>query len=232
MKLYPAIDLLGGRAVRLERGDRDKATVYSEQPVELVDAMRADRLHVVDLDGAFAGSPQQTALIARIVAAANVPVEVGGGIRDRAGIDALRAAGASYVVLGTAAVRDPAFVEEACKLGQVIVAVDARDGVVAVDGWTKSGGITAIELGQRAAGWGAAGLLYTDVSRDGLHVGPNVAATAALQAAVSCEVIASGGVGALDHLRALKDAGIAAVVVGKALYDQKFTLAEALAACR
>jgi phosphoribosylformimino-5-aminoimidazole carboxamide ribotide isomerase len=137
--------------------------------------------------------------------------------------------GASFVVLGTAAVRSPALVEEACRAhpGRVIVAVDARDGVVAVDGWTASGGITAIELGKRAASWGAAALLYTDVARDGLHVGPNVAVTAELARAVDCEVIASGGVGSLDDLARLRDAGIAAVIVGRAIYDRRFTVEEA-----
>ncbi len=236
MRLYPAIDLLGGRAVRLERGERDKATVYHEQPVELVAQLArggADRLHIVDLDGAFAGSPQQTQLIAAIVAASPIPVEVGGGIRDRAAIEALLALGAAYVVLGTAAVRSPQLVEDSCRAhpGRIIVAVDARDGIVAVDGWTASGGVTAIELGARAAAWGAAALLYTDVSRDGLHVGPNVAATAALAAAVSCEVIASGGVGSLDDLRQLRAAGIPSVVVGKAIYDKRFTVAEAAEVC-
>jgi phosphoribosylformimino-5-aminoimidazole carboxamide ribotide isomerase len=232
VKLYPAIDLLEGRAVRLEEGRRDRATVFSERPLELVGELArggADRLHVVDLDGAFAGAPQQTDLIRQIVAASPLPVEVGGGIRDRAAIDAAMSLGAAYVVLGTAAVRSPELVEAACLAypGKLIVAVDARDGIVAVDGWTKTGDITAIELGTRAAGWGAAALLYTDVSRDGLHVGPNVAATAELARAVSCEVIASGGVGSLDDLARLRDAGIAAVVVGRALYDRRFTVEEA-----
>lgn len=232
MKLLPAIDLIGGQAVRLEEGRRDRVTVFHDRPVELIAQLArggADRLHVVDLDGAFAGSPQQQALIRELVAASPIPVEVGGGIRDRAAIDAVLALGAQYVVLGTAAVRSPALVEEACRAhpGRVIVAVDARDGVVAVDGWTASGGVTAIELGQRAAGWGAAALLYTDVSRDGLHVGPNVEMTAQLARAVSCEVIASGGVGSLDDLAHLRDAGIAAVVVGRALYDRRFTVEQA-----
>ena len=232
MKLYPAIDLLGGKAVRLEEGRRDRATVFHDDPPALVGELAAggaDRLHVVDLDGAFAGSPQQHELVKQIVAASPLPVEVGGGIRDRAAIEAVLALGAAYVVLGTAAVRSPALVEETCRAhpGKVIVAVDARDGVVAVDGWTASGGVTAIELGSRAASWGAAALLYTDVSRDGLHVGPNVDVTAQLARAVSCEVIASGGVGSLDDLRRLRDAGIAAVVVGRALYDRRFTVAEA-----
>lgn len=232
MKLLPAIDLIGGQAVRLEEGRRDRVTVFHDRPVELVGELArdgADRLHVVDLDGAFAGAPQQHELIRRIVAASAIPVEVGGGIRDRAAIDAVLELGAQYVVLGTAAVRSPALVEEACRAhpGRVIVAVDARDGIVAVDGWTASGGVTAIELGQRAAGWGAAALLYTDVSRDGLHVGPNVELTAQLARSVSCEVIASGGVGSLDDLARLRDAGIAAVVVGRAIYDKRFTVAEA-----
>jgi len=232
VKLLPAIDLIGGQAVRLEEGRRDRVTVFHDRPVELVAELArggADRLHVVDLDGAFAGAPQQTELIRAIVAASPIPVEVGGGIRDRAAIDGVLALGAQYVVLGTAAVRSPALVEEACRAhpGRVIVAVDARDGIVAVDGWTASGGITAVELGQRASTWGAAALLYTDVSRDGLHVGPNVEMTAQLTRAVSCEVIASGGVGSLADLAALRDAGIAAVVVGRALYDRRFTVEQA-----
>ena len=234
MKLYPAIDLLGGKAVRLEEGRRDRATVFSNAPVDLVSQLArdgADRLHVVDLDGAFAGSPQQHALIREIVEASPLPVEVGGGIRDRAAIDAVVAIGAAYVVLGTAAVKSPDLVEAACRAypQRIIVAVDARDGIVAVDGWTATGNITAIELGKRAAGWGAAALLYTDVARDGLHVGPNIDATAELARAVACEVIASGGVGSLDHLRELRDAKIAAVVVGRAIYDKRFTVAEAAA---
>lgn len=232
MKLYPAIDLLGGKAVRLEEGKRDRATVFHDDPPQLVAELArdgADRLHVVDLDGAFAGSPQQTALIRRIVETCPLPVEVGGGIRDRAAIDAVIALGASFVVLGTAAVKSPSLVEEACRAhpGRVIVAVDARDGIVAVDGWTATSNVTAIELGQRAASWGAAALLYTDVARDGLHVGPNVEVTAQLARAVDCEVIASGGVGSLDDLRRLREAGIAAVVVGRAIYDKRFTVEEA-----
>ncbi|HEY4243919.1 MAG TPA: HisA/HisF-related TIM barrel protein [Kofleriaceae bacterium] len=256
MKLFPAIDLLGGRAVRLEAGDRARATVFHERPVELVAELArdgADRLHVVDLDGAF-GEPRQLDLIAQIVAASPIPVEVGGGLRDRAAIDAILAAGAAFAVLGTAAVRDPALVEAACRAhpGRIVVAVDAKDGIVAVAGWTEASSITAMELGARAASWGAAALLYTDVARDGLGHGPNVAATAALARACGIdrdsaspsgdaaragragpiEVIASGGVGSLADLAALRDAGIPAVVVGRALYDRKFTVAEAARACR
>jgi phosphoribosylformimino-5-aminoimidazole carboxamide ribotide isomerase len=231
MKLFPAIDLLGGRAVRLEEGKRDRATVFHDRPIELVAQLAAggaDRLHVVDLDGAF-GEPRQLGLIAEIVAASPIPVEVGGGIRDREALERVIALGAAFVVLGTAAVRSPALVEHACRAypQRIIVAVDARDGVVAVDGWTASGGITALELGTRARDWGAAALLYTDVARDGLGGGPNLAATAALARDAGLEVIASGGVGSLADIAALRDAGIPAVVVGRALYDGKFTVAEA-----
>jgi phosphoribosylformimino-5-aminoimidazole carboxamide ribotide isomerase len=241
MKLFPAIDLLGGRAVRLEEGKRERATVFRDRPIELVDELAqggADRLHVVDLDGAF-GEPRQLALIAEIVRASPIPVEVGGGLRDRAAIEAVLELGAAFAVLGTAAVRDPALVEDACRAhpGRIIVAVDARDGVVAIDGWTASGGITAIELAGRAARWGAAALLYTDIARDGLGGGPNVAATAALARAAGghaggIEVIASGGVGSLDHIAALAAAGVPAAIVGRALYDGKFTVAEAVRTAR
>jgi len=236
VKLFPAIDLLAGRAVRLEEGKRERATVFHDQPIELVAALAqggADRLHVVDLDGAF-GEPRQLALISAIVAASPIPVEVGGGIRDREALERVIALGAAFVVLGTAAVRSPALVEHACRAypNRIIVAVDARDGVVAVEGWTASGGVTAAELGARAAGWGAAALLYTDVARDGLGGGANVSATAALARAVGIEVIASGGIGSLDDIAALRRAQIPAVVVGRALYDGRFTVADAVRVAR
>jgi len=238
LRVWPAVDLLEGRAVRLHEGKRDRATVFHERPWELPPQFVADGaegIHVVDLDGAFAGAPVQHALVARLIAAAGgVPVQVGGGIRDRAAVEAVLAAGATRVVLGTAAVKSPAFVEECCRAhpGRVVIAVDAKDGVVAVSGWVEASDVTAIELGRRAAEWGAAALLYTDVSRDGTGAGPNVAATAALAAAVDLEVIASGGVSSLDDLRALRAAGIPAVVVGRALYDARFTLADAVRVAR
>lgn len=235
MRVIPAIDLLGGRAVRLREGRRDDVTVYREHPEELVGelvAAGASRIHVVDLDGAFDGARPHAGVIARVCAASPVPVQVGGGIRDAASARAALDAGAAAVVLGTAAVKAPAVVRALCEElpGRVIVAVDARDGVVAVEGWVEASDVTAVELGQRAAAWGAAALLYTDVARDGTGRGPNVAATSALAAAVSIDVIASGGVASLDHLRALAAAGVPAVVVGRALYDRRFTLEEAIAA--
>jgi phosphoribosylformimino-5-aminoimidazole carboxamide ribotide isomerase len=237
VRVIPAIDLIGGAAVRLEEGRRESAKVYHANPVELVDdfvSAGAERIHVVDLDGAFAGAPAQTELVGAICRASRVPVQVGGGLRDLAGLEAVFAAGARLAVLGTAAVRSPDFVEAACRAhpGRVIVAVDARDGMVAVDGWIEVSDVPASVLAERAAGWGAAGVLYTDIARDGTRKGPNVEATAALAAAVRCEVIASGGVGALEHLAALRDADIASVVVGRALYERRFTLVEAIATAR
>ena len=235
MIVIPAIDLLDGRAVRLVEGRRDSITVFRERPEDLVAewaAAGATRLHVVDLDGAFAGARKHVDVVARMCAAAPMPVQVGGGLRDEESARAVLDAGARWAVLGTAAIKDPALVERLCGAfpGRVIVAVDARDGLVAVEGWVETSTVTAIELGRRAAGWGAAALLYTDVARDGTGRGPNVEATAALAAAVDCEVIASGGVASLEHVRALAAARVPAVVVGRALYDQRFTLAEALAA--
>ncbi len=239
MNVFPAIDLLAGKAVRLQQGRRDQATVFSDAPWELVAdfvAQGASRIHVVDLDGAFSGSRVHTPIIERIVKACSVPVQVGGGLRDRRAVEAVFAAGARFAVLGTAAVKDPHLVETLCREfpDQIVVAVDASDGMVAVEGWVEASTVSAIELGQRAAAWGAGALLYTDVARDGTGAGPNVEATRALAAAVhgQTEVIASGGVATLDHLRALAIAAIPSVIVGRALYDRRFTLAEAIeAAC-
>jgi len=235
VKIIPAIDLLGGKAVRLREGRRDDVTVFSDAPWELiarfVDA-GAERIHVVDLDGAFSGERHHRDAIDRILREATVPVQVGGGLRARAAVDALLGAGAGFAVLGTAAVKDPAFVEAACGAypGRIIVAVDARDGVVAVEGWVESSEVEAVELGRRAAAWGAGALLYTDVARDGMQRGPNVAATAALARAVDAPVIASGGVSSLADLRALAAEQIPYAIVGRALYDERFTLEEAIAA--
>ena len=235
MLVIPAIDLLNGRAVRLVEGRRDSVTVFRERPEELVAelaAAGATRLHVVDLDGAFAGARRHAEVISRMCAASPMPVQVGGGLRDEAGARAVLEAGAQWIVLGTAAIKEPALVERLCRAfpGRVIVAVDARDGIVAVEGWTEASTVTAVDLGRRAAAWGAASLLYTDIAVDGTGNGPNVLATAALASAVDCEVIASGGVASLEHVRALAAARVPAVVVGRALYEQRFTLVQALAA--
>jgi phosphoribosylformimino-5-aminoimidazole carboxamide ribotide isomerase len=240
MRVIPAIDLLEGNAVRLKKGRRDRATVFSNEPWTLARefaAAGAERLHVVDLDGAFSGKGAQRAVIDKIIAAAApVPIQVGGGIRDRATLDAVLAAGAGFAVIGTAAVKDPAFAEAACKAypGRIVVAVDARHGIVAMEGWVETAHTTASDLGRHAAAWGAAALLYTDVTRDGMKHGPNIEATVELAKKVGAKtpIIASGGVSTLDDLRGLARAGVPFAIVGRALYDKQFTLAEAIAAAR
>ena len=237
MKVFPAIDLLDGKAVRLQEGRRESATIYHDDPAALVAelaAAGAERIHVVDLDGAFHGARHHHELIGRIIEASPVPIQVGGGIRSYADVEAVIAHGARFVVVGTAAVKHPEMVEEMCHAhpGRIVVAVDARNGEVTIEGWVESAGVSAVELARRAAGWGAAAVLYTDVHRDGMHTGPNVEATAALARSVSIDVIASGGVSTLDDLRALADAGVGSVIVGRALYDRRFGLSEAIAAAR
>lgn len=237
MIVIPAVDLRAGRCVRLREGRAEAETVFSDDPVAMARhwvAQGGSRLHVVDLDGAFAGTPRQTALVTRIIAAvAPVSVEVGGGLRDRAAVDAVLQAGARWAVVGTRAALDPAFLGEICRAhpGRVIVAVDARGAQVAVKGWTEVSAIGLFDLGRRAAEAGAAALLYTDVSRDGTGDGPNVADTEALARTVwPLPVLASGGVARLDDLRRLATLpGVEGTVVGRALYTGAIDLREALA---
>lgn len=236
MIVIPAIDLLGGRVVRLRAGRREDVSVYHDDVMAVARgfvAAGARELHIVDLDAAFGEAPQR-AIVERVVREAGVPVQIGGGVRDARAVDSWVAAGAAHVVVGTAAVKDPELVERMCARhpGRLTIAVDARDGLVAISGWTEATTVDAVELARRAAAWGAARILYTDVARDGGREGPNVAATARLQAAIpGTPVIASGGIGALDDLRALAAAGLPYCVVGRALYDGVFTVEEALAAC-
>jgi phosphoribosylformimino-5-aminoimidazole carboxamide ribotide isomerase len=236
MILVPAVDVREGRCVRLRQGRADAETVFGADPVAAAAqwaALGAPRVHVVDLDGAFAGAPRQTALIARMIAAvAPVPVEVGGGLRDEAAIETVLAAGARWAVVGTRAALDPAFLREAGRRwpDRLVVAVDARGERVAVKGWTDTVDESLTDLGRRALDAGAAALLYTDVSRDGTGLGPNVETTAALARAVPLPVLASGGVGSVADLLALAAVpGVAGVVVGRALYTGAVDLREALA---
>jgi phosphoribosylformimino-5-aminoimidazole carboxamide ribotide isomerase len=235
MKLFPAIDLLGGRAVRLEEGKRERVTVFHDRPAELIAELArdgADRLHVVDLDGAF-GEPRQLALIAALVAASPIPVEVGGGIRDRAAIERWLALGIDRVVLGTAALRDPKLVRDAASdhPGRIIVGIDARAGFVAVEGWVETTDLGVVELGRRYADCGVAAIVYTDIARDGALCGIDVKGVAEVARQVRLPVIASGGVASLEDIAALKACeadGIAGVICGRALYDGRIDPAAAL----
>lgn len=235
MIVIPAVDIRGGRCVRLREGRPDAETVFGDDPVAMAarwTALGATRLHVVDLDGAFGGE-RQTEIVAKLIAAAApAAVEVGGGLRDEAAVAAVLEAGARWAVLGTRAVAEPAFLREACRRwpGRIVVAVDARGDRVAVKGWTELASRTVAEVGHAAAEAGAAALLYTDVSRDGTGLGPNVEATAALARAVPIPVLASGGVAVLEDLRALATVpGVAGAVVGRALYTGAVDLRAALA---
>jgi phosphoribosylformimino-5-aminoimidazole carboxamide ribotide isomerase len=234
----PAIDLLEGHAVRLSGGDPTRSTVYEHDPRVLVERFApAGRLHIVDLDGAFAGRPRQLTLVRALVERAHeldMKVEVGGGFRTRdAIISVLEQTNADYAVIGTLAVRDPQLAESLCQAypGRLIIAVDGRGAQVSIAGWKQTSTTTIHALAIAAERWGAAALLYTDIGRDGLQGGPAVEATATLQRAVTIPVIASGGVGSLRDLDALRDAGVYAVVVGRALYEGSFTLEEALSRC-
>ncbi|MEO0325760.1 MAG: 1-(5-phosphoribosyl)-5-[(5-phosphoribosylamino)methylideneamino]imidazole-4-carboxamide isomerase [Myxococcota bacterium] len=235
MELIPAIDLLAGQVVRLRQGRYDERTVYDDDPVAVAGRFAdagARRLHVVDLDGARDGQPGHVDVIEAMIARAGIAVQVGGGIRSYAVARRWLEAGAERVVLGTAAVKDPALVRRLTeeRPGAVVVAVDARAGEVAVEGWTEGAGVRAEALAQDVDGWGAAAILFTNIDRDGMRGGPDVEGTAALQRQVRATVIASGGIGRLEDLVALREAGVRAAVCGRALYGGAFTLAEAFAA--
>jgi phosphoribosylformimino-5-aminoimidazole carboxamide ribotide isomerase len=237
--IIPAIDLREGRCVRLREGRADAQTVFSDDPVAMAErwaAAGAERLHVVDLDGAFAGAPRQTALIAKIVEAVRpVPVEAGGGLRDLAALEAVLEAGVTWPVVGTRAVVDATFLAEAGRrFGErIIVAADARGDRVAIRGWTETGELTVVQVGRRAREAGAVAVLYTDVSRDGTELGPNVETTAALARAVGLPVLASGGVASLDDLvRLAAVPGVLGAVVGRALYTGAVSLPAALTAVK
>jgi phosphoribosylformimino-5-aminoimidazole carboxamide ribotide isomerase len=235
MILYPAIDLKDGQCVRLLRGDMAAATVFGDDPAAQARAFAeagCQWLHLVDLNGAFAGRPVNGVAVEAILAAVAVPVQLGGGIRDRAAIEGWLEKGVSRVILGTVALRDPDLVRAAARAhpGRVAVGIDARDGMVAVEGWAETSDVTATDLARRFEDAGVAAVVYTDIERDGAMQGPNVAATAALARAVSVPVIASGGVSSLDDLRALKESGapLDGAISGRALYEGRIDLAAAV----
>jgi phosphoribosylformimino-5-aminoimidazole carboxamide ribotide isomerase len=237
LTLYPAIDLKDGHCVRLRRGDMDQATVYANDPAAQAVAWRDAGfkwLHVVDLNGAFAGKPVNAEAVIGILAAVDLPVQLGGGIRDIAGIATWLEAGVRRVILGSAAAKNPALVIEACKTfpGRIAVGIDARDGFVATEGWAETSTMPAAELGLRFEDAGVTAIIYTDIGRDGMLSGLNLEQTLDLAARVTTPVIASGGVGSLADLAALRDVAVGTriegVIVGRALYDGRVTATEAL----
>lgn len=238
MLIIPAIDLKEGRCVRLFQGQMDQETVYSGDPVAVAEhwvAAGARRLHVVDLDGARTGTPRNAAIIGRIIQAfPDLTVQVGGGIRNDDTVEAYLEAGAGYVIIGTNAVSTPHFVSDVCTAfrGHIIVALDARDGKIAIDGWSKMSNHGAVDVARRFERDGVEAIIYTDISRDGTLSGVNIDATLELARAVSIPVIASGGVSTLDDIKGLcriSDEGVMGVVVGKALYEKAFEFGEAQA---
>jgi phosphoribosylformimino-5-aminoimidazole carboxamide ribotide isomerase len=235
--LYPAIDLKEGRCVRLLQGDMARATVFNDDPADQAATFAAQGfpwLHIVDLDGAFAGRPVNAEAVRGILDRVTIPVQLGGGIREMRTVEAWLAAGVSRVIIGTAAVRDPGFVREAARLhpGRIAVGIDAKDGRVAVEGWAQTASLTAEELGRRFEDVGVAALIYTDIARDGVLTGLNIPMTLALAHAVRIPVIASGGLASLADVERLLEpdcAGLGGAITGRALYDGRIDPAEALA---
>jgi phosphoribosylformimino-5-aminoimidazole carboxamide ribotide isomerase len=240
MIVIPAIDLKEGKCVRLEQGLMDKDTVFNDNPAAQARAWQdqgAELLHIVDLDGAFAGEPKNRAAIEAIVGAITIPSQLGGGIRDIETIEAYLALGLSRVIIGTAAQRNPELVREACAKfpGRIVVGIDAKNGMVAVQGWAEVTDITAVDLARKFEDCGVAAIIYTDISRDGMLQGPNLEATKALAEAISIPVIASGGVSSLkdiENLMAIEASGVTGVITGKAVYTGAIKLAEAVAMTR
>lgn len=237
MLIFPAIDIRGGKCVRLLKGDFDKETVFSDQPEEMAkkwQAQGAEFLHLVDLDGALKGKSQNLATVEKIIAAVDIPVELGGGIRTMENIDDVLKLGVRRVILGSVAVRNPELVKEACaKYGdRIVVGIDAKDGIVAVDGWGVSGDVEATELAKEMKKAGVRTIIYTDISRDGTLAGVNVEATAKLARESGVNIVASGGVKSIDDIKALKPYekdGIEGVIVGKSIYMGTLDLAQAIA---
>ncbi|MEC8958985.1 MAG: 1-(5-phosphoribosyl)-5-[(5-phosphoribosylamino)methylideneamino]imidazole-4-carboxamide isomerase [Chloroflexota bacterium] len=236
MEIIPAIDLKDGRCVRLFQGDFNQETVFSDDPLATARSWQEQgghRLHLVDLDGAVQGKPVHLEVIASIIQALDIPVQVGGGIRDLASADAWLTAGVDRVVIGTAAVHDPEMVREICRKHgnqQVVVSVDAKDGLVALQGWQETSSVTVLELAEQMAQIGVARLLYTDITRDGALTGPDLATNARLASETGLAIQASGGVSSLEDIESLLPAGVEGVIVGRALYTGAVSLAEAVAA--
>jgi phosphoribosylformimino-5-aminoimidazole carboxamide ribotide isomerase len=240
MILFPAIDLKDGACVRLQQGDMARATIFNRDPAEqarLFEQQGFEYLHVVDLDGAFAGKPMNAAAVERILETVGVPLQLGGGIRDTATVEAWLEKGVTRVIIGTAAVRDPPFVKQAARdyPGRIAVGLDARDGKVAVEGWAQSAELSALDIARRFEDAGVAAIVYTDIARDGMLKGLNLDATIVLADAISIPVIASGGLASLEDVKALLEpraAKLQGAIAGRALYDGRLDAAEALALIR
>ena len=237
MIIYPAIDIRGGRCVRLTEGRFDAETVFADDPAEMAlkwAGLGAEFLHLVDLDGALAGEGKNVPVIERILQSVSIPVQLGGGIRTLETIEKLLSLGVSRLILGSAAVKNPQLVEEACKKypGHIAVGIDAKNGDVAIEGWGKGSGVAATELAKKMAAYGVETIIYTDISRDGMLSGVNVEATAALARACGVPIIASGGVASLEDIRrvkAVESDGVQGCIIGKAIYTGAVDLKEALA---
>jgi len=236
LEIIPAIDLRDGRCVRLFQGDFDQETVFSDDPLATALSWQEQgghRLHLVDLDGAVQGKPVHLEIISAIVRALDIPVQVGGGVRDLAAAEAWLDAGVDRVVIGTAAVRDPDMVQEVCRKHgsqRVVVSVDAKDGLVALQGWTEASTVTVLQLAQRMSQIGVVRLLYTDISRDGALTGPDYENNELLVRETGLAVLASGGVASIEHIKELLPTGVEGVIVGRALYTGAVSLPEAIAA--
>jgi len=237
MILFPAIDLKDGHCVRLLKGDMNAATTFNDNPVDQAQQFEkagCQWIHIVDLNGAIEGRPVNAKAVENIIGALNVPIQLGGGIREMATIEHWLSLGVRRVILGTVALRNPDLVKDACQHfpGQIAVGIDARDGMVAVEGWVETSNISALDLARSFEDAGVAAIIFTDIDRDGALQGVNLASTVALAGAISTPVIASGGVSSLDDLKALKrseDAGLEGVISGRALYDGRLNLEEAIA---
>ena len=236
MEVIPAIDLRDGRCVRLFQGDFNQETVFSDDPLAMALSWQEQgghRLHVVDLDGAVQGKPVHLEVISAIVRSLDIPVQVGGGIRDLATAGAWLEAGVDRVVIGTAAVRDPDMVREVCRKHgsqRVVVSVDAKDGLVALQGWKETSAVTVLELANRMSQIGVVRLLYTDIARDGALTGPDLETNTKLAKETGLAVLASGGVASVEHIKELLPTGVEGVIVGRALYTGAVNLSEAVAA--
>ncbi len=237
MIVIPAIDLKDGRCVRLEQGLMERDTVFCDSPAEQAlkwQDQGAEMLHIVDLNGAFAGEPKNRSSIEEIVGSILIPTQLGGGIRDLGTIEAYLSLGISRVILGTAAQRNPEMVKEACDRfpGRIVVGIDAKNGMVAVQGWAEVTDIRAVEMARRFEGYGVSAIIYTDISRDGMLSGPNIEATRELAESITIPVIASGGVSRMsdiENLMAIEASGVIGVITGKAVYTGAISLAEAVA---